>query len=66
MLGCELERVQIPICLLPVADAASRRVLIWTMRAGNVLPPLLDPLGDRGTLVNQQLFSSLTGFPDLL
>lgn len=51
MLGCELEWVQIPISLLPVVDAASRRVLIQTVKAGNLSLPLLDPLGDRGTLV---------------
>lgn len=57
MLGCELERAQLPICLFPIVDAASRRVLIWAVRASKVSPPLLDLLGNRGTLVNQQLFS---------
>lgn len=66
MLGCELEWAQTPICLLPVVDATTGRVLIRPVRAGNVSPPLLDPLGNRRTLVNQQLFSSPAGFPNLL
>lgn len=51
MLGCELEWVQIPIRLLPMVDATSRRVLMQTVKAGNLSLPVIDPLGDRGTLV---------------
>lgn len=53
-----------PICLLPVMDAASRRVLIWAVRAGNISPRLLDPVGNKGILVPSNCL--LTSFPDLV
>lgn len=45
-----------PIYLLPVMDAASRRVLIWSVRASNISAPLLDPLGNRRILIPSNCF----------